>query len=339
MLSAAVTGFAYLTRYNGLFLTATFLFGIIVLNLFGQAPRERLRLTAIFIGVFLLVSSPWFYANYKHRGSPLYNTNYLNIATEYYPELADENVFQEGTRKLNERFHSFGEVLRYDPGRILKHFPENLYESLEKSITKDLVSPWVGWLAVIGCVLALVERRSKTVILLLISGALYFLLLALTHWETRYYFYIMALYAGLSVYAVFRLFELACDRGWLRHPAFIIAPVAIVTVMWFTSFASSRKDTARFLASQPTEIMNACDYFRRAGIRGARVLARKPHVAYICGQEWVYFPSVKSLEELKEWLRNNQVDYVTISSIEISRRRELAALKDPSNAPSWLKPV
>jgi hypothetical protein len=338
-MAAATTGLAYLTRYNGAFLVVAFLFGIIVLDVFKQSLAKRLQLSALFVGVFLVITSPWLYMNYKHRGSPLYNANYLNIATEFYPELVEGNVAQEGTRRLSQVFHSFGEVIRYDPKRILAHYPVNLYQSLKKSVMGELVTPSVGWLAVVGILLILIERRSREHLLLLACGAVYFLVLALTHWEPRYYFFILALYVGLAVYATFRLFELAMAYGLVVHSYLIVAPLALLAVMWTTSLASSKADLVRFLKSQPMEILQACDYLKGAGVSGARILSRKPHLAYICHQQWEFFPAVKSLEELREWLQHNPVDYVVISSVEISRRQELAFLKDAKNAPPWLKPV
>ncbi|MDQ3650219.1 MAG: glycosyltransferase family 39 protein [Acidobacteriota bacterium] len=340
ILTAVLTSLTYLTRYNGLFLLATFVFGIVAFDIYKQSRRVRLGLAALFCAVFLLVSAPWLYANYKQHGSPIYNTNYLNIATEFYPELVNDNVVQEGTRKLGEVFRSFGDVLSYAPRRIASHYPVNLYESVYQSVTDDLVSPWVGWLALIGVVLALIDWRSTPLArLLLFSGVIYMLLLALTHWETRYYFYMLPLYAGLAVYAAVRLLELARARGFARQHAFVLAPLMLVSVMVAHSFMSARNETARFLASHPREVLKACDYFRQANITGSIVVARKPHVAYICGQRWVFFPQVKSLDELKVWLEANRVDYLTISSVEISRRRELAMLKDPRNAPPWLRAV
>jgi 4-amino-4-deoxy-L-arabinose transferase-like glycosyltransferase len=194
--TAAITGYAYLTRYNGLFLLATFLLGIVGLNYFNTTRRNRLRNSAIFTGVFLVTISPWLIANTRHHGSPFYNTNYLNIATEFYPELANNSVFQEGTRGLSEKFHSLNEVLRYDPKRILSHYPENLFEALANSITLDLVDDWLGWFAVAGFVIALIERRSKSVFLVLLSGGFFFVGVGLTHWETRYDFYLLVLFCG-----------------------------------------------------------------------------------------------------------------------------------------------
>src|SRR5215813_4887008 len=110
-LTGALAAVVYLTRYNGLFLMIACLIGITLLDYFKQRWRERLVLSAIFIALFLIASSPWLIANYNRHGSAFYNTNYLNIATEFYPELVANKTNQDATRALAERFHSFGDVV------------------------------------------------------------------------------------------------------------------------------------------------------------------------------------------------------------------------------------
>jgi hypothetical protein len=339
-LSAILTSAVYLTRYNGIFLVISFLSGILLLNIFDLKLFDRLKFTTVFIGIFFISVSPWLYANHKHHGSAFYNTNYLNIATEFYPELADSKVNQDATRVLNERFHSFLDVFKYDADRVLKLYPVKLYENLKKSVTNgELVSPFVGWFALLGLILSLYERKSKTVVLLIGTYVFYMLLLSLTHWETRYYFFAMIVYAGLAAYAAFRLFEILRTRSLLTHPSFKLIPILLIAMMCITSFAASKKEMTRFLANHPEEVIKASEYFHQSNIKGARVMARKPHIAYIGGQEWIFFPQFKSIDELKSWLSGNHVDYVVISSVEIKRRPALAFLKDPNAAPSWLNAV
>ncbi|HVG38185.1 MAG TPA: glycosyltransferase family 39 protein [Pyrinomonadaceae bacterium] len=341
VLVAVLSGCAYLTRYNGLFLVAVCLGALLFLNIYQRDWRERIRLSGIYAVVFLLVCAPWFVANYQRTGSPLYNTNYLNIATQFYPDLADNSNMQEGTRKLSLVFHSFTDVLLHDPAQILRRYPENLWRNIQKSVTSgDLFSPWVGWLSVLGLALTAATKRAKGAWVLLGAYACYFLIMSLTHWEARYYFFVIALDAGFAVFAVAQIFALLRARlASLPAPLFSVAPTLLVLLMAYSCFARARKETATFLASHPAELPGACASFARENIRGARLLGRKPHLAYFCGQEWVFFPTVKSIDELRNWLRDNPVDYVTISSVEISRRREFAVLKDVNNAPAWLTPV
>jgi hypothetical protein len=343
IINAALSSLVYLTRYNGLFLFITLALGILALNSFNLNWRERLKEFAIFTGIFLLVASPWFYANYKHHGSPFYSTSYLNIATEFYPDLAQGSVMQEGTRALSEKFHSLGEVLRYDPKAVLSHYPDNLFDHMKRSVitTKNdnLISDWVGWLAVIGILFALIERRSKAVFLILISALVYFLVVALTHWEARYYFYIMALYAGFAAYAIVRPFEWLQKRGWLKSQAWVALPIVLLAFVWYQAFTASKKSLDTFLASHPKEVFAAGEYLKNSGASYPRIVARKPHLAFWTRGEWLYFPTVKSLDELRDWLRNNDADYVAFGARELQSRPGLEALKDTTQAPAWLKPV
>ncbi len=340
-LTAGLTSLSYLTRYNGLFLFVTCLTGILLLNLFAQSWRERGKLAALFIIIFIITAAPWFDANWQHRGSPLYNANYLNIATEFYPELAGGNVFQDGTRTLEKKFHSFGEVLRYDPKRLLTNYPLNLWESLKLTITSTLVSAWVGWVALLGLVLALIERKSKAVLVVLLAGALYLLLMALNHWETRYYFFVMILDAGLAVYAASRLLALARARGWCEQAAFTLLPAGLVLVLAGLSFAASRHEVRQFLESHPQEILSARDYILSTNPppHSLKIVARKPHLAFLSRQDWVFIPQVKSLDELHAWLADNHIDYLAIGTREIKDRKELKPLGDAQTAPPWLKAV
>jgi hypothetical protein len=339
-LAGALAGAVYLTRYNGLFLPAACLVGITLLDFFKQRWLWRLALSAIFVALFLVVSSPWLIANYKRHGSPFYNTNYLNVATEFYPELAANKTNQDAIRPLAERFHSFGDVLGYDPRRLMARYPANLYESLRNSWQTTLVNKLVAWMAGFGVVLALARRRSKNVALVLVAGALYLPLMALNHWEARYYFFVMVLYAGFAAFAAAAWLDMARSLGWLKNRVFALIPLAMVATMFALSLAESRKDVTRFLESQPTEIIAARDYLSSVGATGGkRIVARKPHLPYLSRNEWVFFPQVKSLDEFRAWVEANRVDYIAIGKRELKERKELSALGNPEKAPDWLKAV
>jgi hypothetical protein len=341
--AAVLASFSYLTRYNGLFLLATCLAGIVLLNLFELRWRERWRHAALFLLIFLVVASPWFYFNAKHRGSPLYNTNYLNLATEFYPELAQGEVNQDATRALADRFRSFGDVLRYDPARLLKHYPVNLWQSLRNLGGTTLLHLWVAWAALGGLLLLLREHRSKTSLTLVLAGMLYLLLMGLNHWETRYYFFIMALGVGLAVYLVVRIGEVLRARGWLPHAVAATLALALWIVLFGSALAQSGADVTSFLANHPLEVQAARGYLQSQGVceglTPKRIVARKPHLPYLCRSEWVFFPQVKTLDELRDWLGKTPVDYLLISQRELKERKTLKPLGNPAQAPAWLRPV
>jgi hypothetical protein len=176
--------------------------------------------------------------------------------------------------------------------------------------------------------------------LILVAGALYLLLMALNHWETRYYFFIMALYAGFAVFAATVWLEMARSLGWLKNRAYALIPGAAVATMFALSLGESRADVQNFLASQPTEIIAARDYLSGVGATGGKkIVARKPHLAYMTRNEWVFFPQVKSLDEFRAWVESNRVDYIAVGKRELKERKELAALGKPDKAPGWLQAV
>jgi hypothetical protein len=336
--AGALTGAAYVTRYNGLFLLAACLIGIFVFNLLERPLRQRARACAAFLAFFLLAASPWLYANWRRHGSPIYNTNYLNMATEFYPELVGGKVNQDATRALEQRFRSFGDVLRYDPKRMLAAYPRNLWESLRLSLRENLVAQFVGWLGWLGALFVLGERRSRPALALLVAGGLYLLLMGLNHWETRYYFFLAALYAGLAAYAAARWLAMARAQGWLRHRGFEAIPAAIVAGMMVMTLAQSRGLVREFLAGHPWEILAARDYLGGSPT-GLRIVARKPHLPYLSHNEWVFFPQVKTVEELRAWLTENPADLIAIGKRELKERKGLAPLGNPKKAPDWLEPV
>lgn len=336
--AGVLAGCAYLVRYNGLFLAVTIAIAILGLNVFSCDWRRRIKLAESFLGALLITISPWLYLNYVNRGSPFYNANYLNIATTFYPELADAKTNQDGTRVLESRFTSLADVVRYDPGRLLKQYPINLYHRLREIQTSDLVSFWTAWLAVAGFFLVLFRVRSRARLTLLISAVIYLLLMGLTHWETRYYFFMMAVYCGLAVFAVAQVYEFVKTRVDPGR-AGIVFPIGVFILMWWSSYVMARSDLKGFLANHPYEVVAACEYLKKEGVVNARIVARKPHLPAICGQQWVFLPSVASLEELHEWLTKNPAEYLVISSVEAKRRPELASLQSKATAPDWLEAV
>lgn len=344
VLAAALSGAAYLTRYNGLFLILTCVSALLWIDPVAAAWRRRLVTVGLYLATCLLVASPWFYANAVHRGSPLYNTNYLNLATQFYPELVAGKTNQDGTRALAEQFGSFKDVLMYDPGRVVEVYPRSLGQSLWYSLTGGLVHPLMGVLAWMGIVLFLWRRRDAKGLVLLSGAGLYLLLMALNHWETRYYFFIGALYSGMAVLAVQTAGEWLGGKGvvvpW-RKWAGRLLPLAAFGLVWGLSLAQSSADLHKFLAAQPWEVERARAYLRGAHPEGRRlrIVSRKPHLPYLLDSEWVFFPPVKSLGELEEWVAKNRIDYLVIGRRELKERRELAPLAKPEQAPPWLSPV
>ena len=337
--AGVLSGLAFLTRYNGVFLVPVFLVGLATLDSFGPRRRDRMRQTGLYLAIVFLTALPWLYANQRHRGSALFNRNYLNMATLFYGDEIGADMTGDGTAVAETRFHSFGDVLRFKPVRILRRYPANLLASVRRSLSSSLVAPFLGLAAVLGAVLAPWRSRvAPRLLWLALLAVCYFLLMALNHWEPRYYLLPGVLYAGLAAFAIVRVARWLSEAG--RNPRLAHAVgIAAFFVFWALSARASAEKVKAFIRSEPVEVLDACAYLRKEGVRDARILARKPHLGAVCGQRVEGFPPVGSVEELKGWLATHPVDYVVFSDVEARRRAGLVALRDPAAAPPWLDGV
>jgi hypothetical protein len=133
-----------------------------LLNIFARSWKDRILLAGGFLIIFTLTVSPWLYLNGRRHGSPLYNTNYLNMATQFYPELVAGKTNQDGTRVLAEKFaFVWGCASGTIRGRFGGGICERYGRALRNSLTERLVSVWVGILALIGMLAALWRSRTR----------------------------------------------------------------------------------------------------------------------------------------------------------------------------------
>jgi hypothetical protein len=333
--AGVVTAAACLVRYNGVFLVPPFLLAILVFNAFGVGRWKQIELAAVLLAAIVFTTAPWLYLNNRHNGSPFYNISYVASASLFYSDLVGGRFNEDGNRMLSGMFHSFGDVLLRDPRRILLMYPVNLLRCLRNSLTGNLVGLPVAGLALAGTIRALGWRRSIDLRLMLSAGACYFLVMAFVPWLPRYFLFVAAIYAGLASLAVTGAFETA--QRWRRGLGLVVA--AIAGAVWLGTFAQAHADVSAFLADPSRAVVGACHYLEQRGASQVSILARKPHLPYVCRQEWVFFPMVSSLDELRRWLETHPVDYVAFGYAEQQHRPELAELLEPGRAPSWLKVV
>ena len=268
-----------------------------------------------------------------YRGAALYNENYLNIAQEFYGQDFSAAANRDGLDNLRARFHSFGDVIRYDPMRIAMRYPVNLAMSIRKSLRPLPVAVC----ATAGLFLVLMSRKAKGMIVLLLSGALFLLLMGLNHFEPRYYLFVTALYAGFAALTIRAIVAWIAERmsftkagleGAFASALFLIAaPLALASV----------RQLQRSYAEEPREIFAACDYLRQRGIVNAPILSRKPHLAFVCGQKDVFLPNLDSEGAMERWIRASGSAFLVIGSQEIRSRPALANWTDPNRTPEWLR--
>ena len=181
---------------------------------------------------------------------------------------------QDGVTVLSGMFHSLGNVLTYDPWRIVLGYPVNLLANVRHSLVGNIVSLPVAGLALAGAMWALVRRRSHD----LLRGPL-----------SRYVLRPAPRLGSLGSAL------LPVRRRDLRRPG-LACPCRRVDAgaasgprtgpcrgsdrpraVWLGAFTQARclSLPGRSLVH---EIIGACEYLQQQGVSGARILARKPHL-------------------------------------------------------------
>jgi len=157
--------------------------------------------------------------------------------------------------------------------------------------------------------------------------------MASTHWESRYFLYVDVCYAGLAAIAV------VAAAHWTRQrrgstQARLVA-VALTLLVLAPALVRTPLRVGELLARQPTELLPAAAWLR-ASTTDARVLARKPHLAYLAGREWILLPPVASLGVLATVLCQEHVTHVVWDGTTRTKRPSLAALGSGAPGVPWL---
>jgi tetratricopeptide (TPR) repeat protein len=87
----------------------------------------------------------------------------------------------------------------------------------------------------------------------------------------------------------------------------------------------------KVLDEAPYEVLRGGEALRRLGPPGARVVARKPQVAYFAGMQYLPLPQAR-FQELMSWARENRADYLFYSGMEAALRKQFLLLEDSALA-------
>lgn len=335
ILAGILSGFAYLTRYNGIFLPVTFVTGIVLFNCLELPLRKRLQVTAAHIVSVLVTISPWLWLNYVNHGSPFYNTNYLNMATVMY----GYKVNWDGVTEAAQVFKSFGDVVFHDPKTFISHYLSNIAKTITRSLSgKFLIFP-IGLMVVAAIPLVLTKLRQRAVLVFFFSFLLYLLVMSFNHWENRYFFYVMVCYIALASYLVITTADWISRKGWLSSRLTYIGVYCIGIAAFSITSMTSSKMIVQHIKDQPYELIEASRYLKNVSANEITVVARKPHLAFMINAKKVFFPPAKSLDELHESLSKTPADYLVYDRSALEHRPDLKMLAEPVGTISWLRPV
>src|SRR5262249_5171050 len=195
----------------------------------------------------------------------------------------------------------------------------------------------VGPLAAMGIALSLARHRRRPVLVVLLAAMSFLLLMALTHWETRYYFFILVCYSGFAAVAI-----VAASR-WIGHGldsrlAAAAAIGSLILVILVPSSAAVRRETAKTLSRQPVELLPAARFLDGVAPPNAIAMAMRPHIAYLSHRKYRPLPSADSVDVLQILILADPPEYLVYDRWA-RFRPAFRALGDPATSRPWLEPV
>ena len=322
--SGLVAGYAFITRYDAIFLLAGIIFSILLINPDRIRWPQRIKSILIFSLSFFLSASPWLIANYRQHGNPLYNITYLNMAVNFYG-IKGANI-AEALNKAAERFDSLFAVISYDPLRFGLNFIRNAYRHFNKILFNVVRIPLC--LLIIPGVLFFIKRATTRQLTYFFFPLFGFLVLSLAIFHKRYYLPFIPCFVFFPVYFVFFYAES------LKKSSLFITIAFAVFLLFLLRF--SVRETKDFISSEPKELLQLAQVILENSSETDCIVARKPHLGYLSHRKTIYFPEVDSIEELLNYARKNKAKFILYSNIEAELRPQLKILMQPEKLPPEL---
>ena len=331
-LSGLIGGWAFSTRYNGLFLLA----GALVYLLLIETPRGpwglRLKHAGLWTAGFVLAALPWLWINAAHTGNPLTNSNYINVGYEVYGKGNWEQFMYGGDRKI----HSMVDVVRLDPMLFVGAMLKNVVVHLKQDLTELMPVLWGACALIGGILFATRERPERRAVAYAAFWALYFLTLVPVFYGTRFSLPLVAFYGLLAAWPFVSPWIGRSIQGLeasfpLRTFLFLALWVGALA---HTYQAVGNPQNPEGLRAGPHEILDAVDYLKAHG-SGEALLARKPHAAFLANMRFAPIPAVDSPAALHDVGVKERARYLFVSGAELSMRAALRPFATGEEIPGF----
>ena len=332
-LAGALAGLAFLTRYNGAVVPIVTTVALVAVNP-SRLPRgRRLCLAAIHLGAFFAVVAPWLALSHSQTGMLLYTKNAQNLVAGLYDPVEWRDLMQ------GQHLRPLREILAYAPSHAAKNLSMNSVKHARRDLTELLGIPTAA-LALLGLVGVLLHRANASQWSLYVFGITYFLTLAPIFYSPRFSLPIAPVYVAAGV--AFILGALGPARPGairIRAPSWLWRPRPQMVARWITAaflIACTAAGVARIVAKEreriarrPLSLLPAIQALRQhAAVAGhGAVLARKGHIAFHAGLDYVQYPmAIWSLKDLLAFARDHGVRYISYGFVEFELQPDLRFL-------------
>ena len=316
--SGLLGGWAFSTRYNGLFLWPGALALLLLVRTAEGPAALRLRRAGIWTAGFLAAALPWLIINAVHTGNPLTNSNYINVGYAVYGEGNWDKYFYGGGHKID----SLVDIVRQDPGRFASVMIKNTFDHLSRDLS-ELIPPAWSIVAIFGAVFLLIERPGRRVAGYALLWALYFLTLIPVFYGARFSLPLLAFWFLLAAWPFVSPAlgkRIAGVERYFPLRTFVFLALWVPTVSQAYQWTEDPGNKER-VAVGPYELLPVVDFLREQG-PGQALLARKPHAAFMAKMRFVPIPEVDSPAEIRAYALKEHVRFLLVSGIELRMRAQ-----------------
>ena len=328
LLAGLFAGLAYITRYNGVFIVITTLAVILFINLFKTTWLNRIIASAIFIGTFIIIITPWGVYTHKEKGKAFFNQNYQNVAYEYLAkgEMGWDEFWYQGNR---DKYSSLSQVIFKEPAKFFKQYFNNGFDHLGKDLS-SLIGWHISIFSLLGLLLLFSKPPNKQQWSYYLASLLFFAVLLLVFYSERFSLFLIPFYTVFAVNFLFAENKFLKDK--IVKSNVLIILLSGILIIW--TFSNSYTYNSENINSGDKNLLKLKEQFDKAEpieTRGDKIMARKGHIAYYLGLEKPWVPNASDYNEQLALILRSGVDYVSYGVWEMGRG--LNFLQDPNNLP------
>jgi len=335
LISGFFSGYAYFTRYNGIFLLLPVIIYLVFWDGKDRELRSRIRKLSLYLLFFLLTIAPWHIFLYFKTGNPFFNRSHRNLAYDFiYEGNVNKDFYWQ---YLANNFHSSTEVFFYDPISFLSKLLHNIVSHFNNQMNSLLFSSSIKYIAILGIIYFLargISKLSKKQVSIFLFAGSYYLIMLFIHYEDRYFIFLIPFF----IYFIANLFLNFFDK-YLSGKLFLFFKIIAFLIL----IIYSSKDAVAFNLKRaswlPTEILCFGDFLKFFTNQNDLLIARSPNITYYADVRYREIPLVSSVDELVKFALKKRARFIYFSNLELKFRPQLEALFYHRSKQQYLYPI
>ena len=335
LFSGFFSGYAYFTRYNGLFLVFPVLLYIFFLDKENTELKRKVKDSIFYLSSFLLAIIPWHIFLYFKTGNFFFNRSYRNLVYDFIYEGNTNKDFY--WQYLADNFHSSTEVFLYDPISFLSKLLEHAVSHFNNQMNSLLFSLPIKYFVLLGIIYFLItetRKLSKRQISFFSFAIGYYLIMLFIHYEDRYFIFLVPFF----IFFAANLF-LNILNNFFTGKIYLYFKIAAFIVLLFYSSTNAINFNLKRATWLPTEILYFGDFLKYFSNENDLLIARSPNLTFYAGVKYREMPLAPSVDELVNFALKKKARFIYFSNLELKFRPKVGALLYHNSKHPLLYPI